>query len=452
GEQRLARVKVPDGLPRFVSPIGHLDVLHHPVQLIPLEELIAANLSALFPGMDVKKPWAFRVTRDADFEIKEDEANDLMKVLQERLRRRRFGQAVRLEIQSGMPSRLLDMLSENLSLEHYDIHESGRLLKISDFAQWLSLDLPELKFKPFVPRVPVQLVKDDIFGAIRAADTLLHHPFDSFVPVSKFIRIAARDPHVMAIKQTLYRTNWNSTIIESLLEASENGKQVAVVVELKARFDEHHNIARADQLEKAGVHVIYGAPGLKTHCKLALIVRDEGGQLRRYAHIGTGNYNSTTARVYTDLGLFTSNSKVTADVAELFNRLTGFARPAGYSRLLVAPDHMMEQLKSLILFEADEALEGRPAHIIAKCNAITNVGIINMLYEASQAGVQIDLLVRGVCCLIPGRQGLSENIVVRSVVGRFLEHARVYCFHNSGDHKVFIGSADLMTRNLKHRI
>jgi polyphosphate kinase len=450
GEERLARVKVPAGLPRFLS-LDDQD-FGEPGRYLPLEQLIAANLGELFQGMKLGKPFAFRVTRDADVAIKEDEADDLLKVLQERLRRRRFGQAVRLQVQSGMPEPLREALRVGLDLDETSVHEQGRLLGVSDLARFCRLDLPDLKFPPFVPNLHPALENEDIFSAMRANDILLHHPFDSFAPVVDFIRNAAHDPNVVAIKQTLYRTNGNSPIIEALEEAVGNGKQVAVLVELKARFDEENNIVWAQRLEHAGVHVVYGIIGLKTHCKLSLVVREENGLLRRYAHIGTGNYNSITARVYTDLGLMTTHRDITADVADCFNRLTGFAIPAVYRKLLVAPDHMKQQLIELISVETQEAREGREAHIIAKCNAVADVEIIDALYKASEAGVKIDLLVRGICCLVPGRPGLSENITVKSVVGRFLEHSRVYWFHHGGKPRCYIGSADWMDRNLNRRV
>jgi polyphosphate kinase len=450
GEERLARVKVPAALPRFISLDN--DEFGSPGRYLPLEQLIAANLTKLFPGMKLSKPVTFRVTRDADVAIKEDEAEDLLQVLQERLRRRRFGQAVRLQVQSNTPEALREALRVGLDLEASSVQEQGRLLSVSDLSVFCKIDLPELKYPPFVPKVHRSFDSEEIFASIRDHDILLHHPFDSFAPVVDFIRSAAHDPNVVAIKQTLYRTNGNSPIIEALEEAVDNGKQVAVLVELKARFDEENNIVWARRLEHAGVHVVYGIVGLKTHCKLSLVVREEKGMLRRYAHIATGNYNSITARVYTDLGLMTTNKEITADVADCFNRLTGFGRPENYRKLMVAPDHMKQHLLALIAFETQEALDGREGHIIAKCNAVADIDVINALYEASGAGVKIDLLVRGICCLVPGHEGLSENISVRSVVGRFLEHSRVYWFHNAGKAKCYLGSADWMDRNLNRRV
>lgn len=461
GEQRLARVKMPLGnltrlvplrRPSEISTTPGPEAFAPPVRLLPMEELIAANLSTLFPGMKVHDAFLFRVTRDADLEIKVDEADDLLSTLQQELRRRRFGQAVRLEVEAGMPADMREVLRTNLDLEPSDVYEVPGLLAIPRLQALLSVDLPELKYPPFVPRRPRSLRDEDIFARIRASDVLLHHPFDSFLPVVDFIRAAAHDPQVVAIKQTLYRTNGNSPVIQALEEAVESGKQVAAVVELKARFDEENNIVWARRLEEHGVHVIYGAPGLKTHSKLSLVVRREEDQLRRYAHIGTGNYNPITARVYTDLGLLTADPDLTADVADLFNQLTGFALPEHFRELMVAPRFMKGQLVQRIQQEARHAAGGRPAHIIAKCNAITDPEIIRELYAASQAGVRIDLLVRGICCLVPGVPGQSENIEVRSVVGRFLEHNRVYWFQNGGEPEVFIGSADWMERNLDRRV
>jgi len=451
GEERFARVKVPDTLQRLVSLTG--DGTTPPTDFVPIEEIIAANLDKLFPGVDVDQPWVFRVTRDADFEIKEDEADDLLKVIEEELRKRRFGHSVRLEVQAGMPERVRSFLQHGLDLGENDVYEAPGFLDLPRFTRVLDVDLPEHRYPAFVPRTPLADTQErDLFAEMRAADILLHHPFDSFAPVVDFIAQAAEDPKVLAIKQTLYRTSGNSPIIAALEAAAENGKQVAAIVELKARFDEENNITWARRLEEAGVHVIYGVPGLKTHAKLALVIRQEEGMLRRYAHIGTGNYNPSTARIYTDLGLLTTSLDLTADVADLFNRMTGFARPLHYRKLLVAPRHMRARILEYIARERDLARAGTPAHIIVKCNAVTDTTVIAALYEASQAGVRIDLLVRGICCLLPGVPGLSETISVRSVVGRFLEHSRVFWFGGGGSPQVFIGSADWMDRNLKRRV
>ncbi len=452
GETRFARVKVPlVNLPRVV-PIGG-GKLQSPCRAVLVEQIIAANLHHLFPGMEVGEPWTFRVTRDADIEIREDEADDLVSTIQQGLRQRRFGEAIRLEVQRGTPIGVLSALLEGLELELDDVQEVPGPLAVSRMSDLLSLDLPDLKFKPYTPRLPSFFEADaDLFAVVRQRDVMLHHPFDSFMPVVDFVRRAARDPHVVAIKQTLYRTSGDSPIVGALEEAVENDKQVAAVVELKARFDEHNNIVWARRLEEAGVHVIYGVPGLKTHAKLMLVVRREGDDLVRYAHIGTGNYNPSTARVYSDLGLFTANPRITADVADLFNRLTGFARPAGYRELLVAPSHLERALVDLINEEAIEARAGRLARIVIKCNGITARTVIDALYDASRAGVPIELVVRGICALIPGVPGMSENIRVRSVVGRFLEHERVSWFHHRGEERCYIGSADLMERNLERRV
>ncbi|HHO51675.1 MAG TPA: polyphosphate kinase 1 [Deltaproteobacteria bacterium] len=452
GESRLARVKIPlANLPRLVPVVG--SSMHPPARLMFLEDLIAANLGTLFPGMLVGTPWQFRVTRDADLEIREDEADDLMSTLQQELRKRRFGQAVRLEVQHDTPPPIIEALRRGLSLSHTDVIQIQGPMAVPRLSELLSLDLPELKYRPYVPRRPAPFDKEaDLYDVMRTRDVLIHHPFESFDPVVEFIQRSARDPRVVAIKQTLYRTSGDSPIIRALEEAVEDGKQVAAVVELKARFDEENNIVWARRLEEAGVHVIYGVPGLKTHSKLAMVVRREGEELVRYCHIGTGNYNPTTARIYTDLGLFTTHPGITGDVVDVFNRLTGFARPDGYEHLLVAPCHMKQHLLELIAWEAEAARSGEPGHILLKCNAITHPELIDALYAASQAGARVDLLVRGICRLIPGKAGLSERISVRSVVGRFLEHTRVYWFQHGGDPKAYIGSADLMERNLDRRV
>lgn len=453
GESRLARVKIPHpNLPRFLPLSGKWEI-DGPDRFLPLEELIAANLDTLFPGMDVGRPFVFRVTRDADFEIAVDEANDLLEVLQQELRKRRFGAAVRLQIQAGAPQEVIDGLKSGLHLADEQIEQIEGMISLDGIGDLLKIDLPEEKYPGFVPQTPPALEGGDPFANVRQGDVLLHHPFHSMMPLVDFIRLAARDPAVVAIKQSLYRTNKDSPIIAALQDAVERGKQVAAVVELKARFDEENNIVWAQRLEEAGVHVVYGVPLLKTHAKLALVVRrNEHGELIRYAHIGTGNYNTITARVYTDLGILTADPAITADVGDVFNHLTGFANPAGYRKLLVAPRFMKSGLIERIQREREHALAGRPAHIIAKCNSIADADMIKALYEASQAGVQIDLLIRGICCLLPGIPGVSENIRVRSVVGRFLEHTRVYWFANDQAPECFIGSADWMDRNLDRRV
>jgi len=451
GEERLARVKVPLANLSRLIPVGGVP-LQPPVRLLFLEDLIAANLASLFPGMEIGRPWRFRVTRDADLEIREDEAEDLMSTLQEELRKRRFGKAVRLEVEQGAPDDLVDALQQGLALADADVVSLPAPLSVPRLSQLLSLDLPELKYRAFNPRPVPNLEGANFYDVIRSRDVLVHHPFDTFDPVVEFIQRSARDERVEAIKQTLYRTSGDSPIIRALEEAIDRGKQVAAIVELKARFDEENNIVWARRLEEAGVHVIYGVRGLKTHSKLAMVVRREGTDLVRYCHIGTGNYNPTTARIYTDLGLFTANPDITADVADVFNRLTGFARPNGFRQLLVAPNHMKHRLLEHIDNEGRIAREGRPAHIIVKCNSVTHPSMIDALYDASRAGVKVDLVVRGICRLIPGQPGMSENIEVRSIVGRFLEHDRVYWFRNDDDPRVYIGSADWMERNLDRRV
>jgi polyphosphate kinase len=452
GESRLARLKIPDHLPRYVVIDESTDATHLPMRLMAIEDLIAANLGRLFPGMETEEAHTFRVTRDADVEIHEDEADDLLKYVEVELRKRRFGQPVRLEVHASAPRSMVLELQRGLALDEVSTYTIEHIIDPTGLNRLLQLDLPAFKFKPFVPRTKKELSGPRMFQRIAHTDVLLHHPFDSFAPIAEFVRQAARDPAVLAIKMTLYRTSGDSPVIAALLEAVERGKQVAAVVELKARFDEKNNIEWARRLEEAGVHVIYGVPHLKTHCKICLVVRREEGQLRRYAHIGTGNYNPVTARVYTDLGLFTCDPEITADAADLFNQITGFALPASFRAVMVAPRFMKEGLLDHIHRETELARAGRPAHIIAKCNAVTDRQIIEALYEASRAGVRVDLLIRGMCGLVPQRKGLSENITVRSVVGRFLEHSRVYWFQHDDAPACYIGSTDLMERNLDRRV
>ena len=447
GEPRFARVKVPPIVPRLV-PIG--DSL---AEFTLLEELIAANLDALFPGMRIGECHAFRVTRDADIDIREDEANDLLQLVEMGVRRRRWGQGVRLEVSSTMPGEMVRSLATSLGLSADDVYTIAGPLNVPDLMGLYQMERAELKDKPFVPSVPAPLKADEsIFDVLRRQDVLVHHPYNSFSSVAGFIQQAATDPDVLAIKMTLYRTGPRSPIVESLMEASQQGKQVAVLVELKARFDEENNIEWARRLERAGVHVVYGLLGLKTHCKVALVVRRESGSLRRYIHIGTGNYNPTTARIYTDLGLLTSNEQIGADASELFNYLTGLSKQSEYRRLLVAPVNLRERLAGFIERETSHQKAGRPARIVLKVNSLTDTKMIRALYEASQAGVQIELIVRGMCTLRPGVLGLSDNIHVTSIVGRFLEHSRIYYFENGGDEELYIGSADLMLRNLDRRV
>ncbi len=452
GERRLARIKIPDHLPRLLSLDDGPRRDGAPLRFMPIESLVKANLSSLFPGMEVERPFTFRVTRDADVEIREDEADDLLKYIETEMRKRRFGDVVRLEIDASAPDEIVSELHEGLEIDEQATYRVPGMVAPSGLSRLADLELPQHRFAAFIPAVPNGFKGESLFRRISKGDVMVHHPFDAFASVAEFVRVAARDPNVLAIKQTLYRTSGDSPVIAALLEAVSLGKQVAAVVELKARFDEENNIVWARRLEEAGVHVIYGVPGLKTHAKLAMVVRREERGLRRYVHIGTGNYNPVTARVYTDLGLFTCDEEICADVADLFNQITGFARPATFRKLLVAPRFMMDDWTALIRHETRQAKLGKPARIVAKVNGLTEPKIITALYDASKAGVKVDLLVRGICSLVPGVPGLSENIRVRSVIGRFLEHARVLWFHHGGDPKVYIGSADLMGRNLHRRV
>ena len=455
GRRYFARVKVPSVLPRLVPLPSNdgLDGRGQPAVYVWLDQLLAANLDALFPQMHLLEIHPFRVIRDADLEIQELEADDLLVTVERSLSRRRFGSTVALLVLPDMPPQIRALLAENLELTEADIYTLPGPLGLSDLAELTRLNRPDLKDPPFTPRIPPVLHPgSDIFYAIQQGDILLHHPFDSFNPVVDFIRTAATDPNVLAIKQTLYRVGSHSPIVGALLKAAEAGKQVAVLVELKARFDEENNIEWARQLEQAGVHVTYGLIGLKTHCKVALVVRKEGDGIRRYVHLGTGNYNAGTARAYTDMGLLTCRPDFGADVSELFNYLTGYSKQTRYRKLLVAPVTMRSGLLALIEREIQRAREGAPARLIFKMNSLVDPAFIEALYRASQQGVKIDLIVRGVCCLRPGVRGLSENIRVVSIVGRFLEHSRLYYFQNAGKEELFMGSADLMTRNLDHRV
>jgi polyphosphate kinase len=444
-----ARVKVPPSLPRFMP----LESPGDEKQYVMLEDVIAHNMSALFPGMHVRASYLFRVTRDADLDIQEDEADDLLRAIESELRRRRFGEPVRLEVESGMPEHLCEMLLEALSLAPVDLYKFDAMLGTSDLWTIAGIERPELHDESFTPAIPKRLVAErDMFAAIREGDLLLHHPYESFDPVIQFVRQAAADPHVLAIKQTLYRTSGTSPVIQALIEAAENGKQVAALIELKARFDEENNIHWARNLEHVGAHVVYGFPGLKVHAKVILVVRDEPDGIRRYVHFGTGNYNEKTARIYTDLSLFTCRPELGADATHLFNRLTGFAKDVRYEELLVAPTTLRVGFVDLIEREAEHARAGRPAGITAKLNAISDVPLVQTLYRASQAGVPIDLIVRGQCELKPGIPNVSETITVRSIVGRFLEHSRIYIFTNGGEREIYIGSADWMGRNLDRRV
>ncbi|HKP46782.1 MAG TPA: polyphosphate kinase 1 [Pyrinomonadaceae bacterium] len=444
---RFVRIKVPPIVPRLV-PVG--DGGH---KFVLLEELIDANLHSVFPSMRLSKSYLFRVTRDADVEIRDDKAADLLGRIKESLRERRFGNVVRLEVSDAMPPEIVRYLTESLEIGPDDVYVLGGILGVGDLMQLYSLDKPELRDRPLRMTVPAPLSKKrHIFSAIKNQDVLLHHPYTAYSTVTEFIEAAANDPRVLAIKICLYRTGKNSPIPEALIEASERGKQVTAVVEIKARFDEENNIEWAGRLAEAGVHVVYGLVKLKTHSKVALVIRREDHGLQTYVHIATGNYNPTTAKVYTDLGLLTANADIGDDATDLFNFMTGFSRPREYTHLMVAPVNLRERMLALIERELDHARAGRPAHIIAKINRLTDLEIIDALYRASQAGVKIDLIVRGSCMLRPGVSGLSETVHVRSVVGQFLEHSRIFYFANGGDDDVYIGSADWMTRNLDRRV
>lgn len=446
-ESRFVRIKVPSAVPRLV-PVGFSGS-----KFVLVEELIEANIGSLFPGMAPGPVHTYRVTRDADIEIREEEAHDLLSQIQEELRRRKFGDPVRLEVSPDMPHEMIIYLSESLGLTEDDIYVVGCPLAIQDLMSLYHCDRPELKDKPFQPALPEWFQeRESMFDAIKKRDRLLHHPYDSYDCVTEFINEAADDPNVVAIKICLYRTGPDSPIPPALIRASEKGKQVTALIELKARFDEEHNIEWAQKLDHAGVHVVYGILGLKTHGKLTLVVREEGDSLNRYVHIASGNYNPTTSCTYTDVGLFTVNEEIGRDATELFNYLTGSSRQREYRKLLIAPVNLREKLYDLFDREIEHKRSGRPARIIAKFNRLADREVIEKLYEVSQAGVKIDLIVRGICMLRPGIPGLSENITVRSVVGRFLEHSRVFFFQNGGVEELYIGSADWMARNLKNRI
>ena len=446
-EPRFARIEVPPLVPRLVA------VAEGATKFVLLEELIASNVEMLFPRMQVGACHAFRVTRDADVDIREDEANDLLRTMEQTLRKRQFGTAVRLEVADGMPEEMREYLAAALDLRAEDVYVVGGPLKASDLMQLYKLDRPDLKDAPFHPKVPARLrASQNYFDQIRERDVLLHHPFESYTVVTDFIHRAAHDPDVVAIKICLYRTGQHSPIPQSLIEAAARGKQVTALVELKARFDEENNIEWAKRLEESGVHVVYGIVGLKTHCKLALVVRREGDVLRRYVHVATGNYNPVTSNFYTDLGLFTADEEIGADATDLFNFLTGFSRQKEYRRLFVAPSNLREKTLELIRRETEHARSGRLARIVIKINRLADTRIIAALYEASRAGVEIDLIVRGICMLRPGVEGVSETIRVRSIVGRFLEHSRVYYFANGGEEQLYTGSADWMPRNFDRRV
>ena len=461
GVEHFARVKIPNSIPQLVAvkPMPRekgADAKNPRQCFIWLEQLIAANLKLLFPGMRILEAHPFHVTRDAETVIQELEAGDLLESVEEGVWQRRFADVIRLEVNQAMPPAVLKILMENLEVNGDDVYQITGPLALTRLRFLAAADRPELKDPPFVAAIPTALEseeeRDDIFAAIRRQDILLHHPFDSFQPVVSLLRQAAKDPAVLAIKVTLYRVGRNAPVVEALLEAVENDKQVAVLVELKARFDEESNIEWARRLEREGVHVVYGLPDLKVHCKTALVVRQEGNVIRRYVHLSTGNYNSVTSQLYTDLGMFTCDEEIGADCTDLFNYLTGYSAKAEYRKLLVAPIKLREELEGMIQREIDHQRRGERGHLIFKMNALVDKRAIRLLYQASQAGVQVDLLVRGICCLRPGIKGVSENIRVTSVVGRFLEHSRIYYFRNAGQEEIFLGSADLMPRNLNRRV
>lgn len=454
-----ARIKIEDSFGRLIriprdaniGALGLSEDVHY--DFVWIEEVVAANLDLLFPGVEVVAAYPFRVTRDADLEIKDDEASDLLTSVEEHIGMRHFGSVVRLEIAERTPERIRDILMRNLHLALPQVYTVDGPLGTAALMELTRLDCPHLKDAPFLPAVPGPLAKqNNLFALIRQHDVLLYHPYDSFMPVVDFVRLAAEDPDVLAIKQTLYRVGTNSPIVQALQEARENGKQVAVLLELKARFDEENNITWSRALEHAGVHVIYGVMGLKTHAKMCLVVRREPDGMQRYVHMGTGNYNPLTGRIYTDLSYFTCDSAIAADIADLFNALTGYSRKDNYRKLLVAPHTMRQQLLQRIEREIERHRHHGDGYIVFKMNALVDKTCIGALYRASQAGVPIDLQVRGICCLRPGVPGVSETITVTSIVGRFLEHARIYYFRNGGDEEVFLGSADLMPRNLDRRV
>jgi polyphosphate kinase len=460
--EHFARVKVPDILPQLVpvtpAKEGVIKKKKAPASkyLVWLEQVIVANLQSLFPGMEILEAHPFHVTRDADSAIQELEAGDLMELVEEGVWQRRFADVVRLEVNDDMPAAVLEILQKNLEVDPDDVYQAGQPIALSRLKHLSAIDRPELRDKAFLPAVPAALQPEeegeDMFAAIRRQDILLHHPFDSFQPVVTFLQQAARDPAVLAIKITLYRVGRNSPVVEALLDAIGEGKQVAALVELKARFDEESNIEWARALERDGVHVVYGLPGLKVHCKTALVVRREGDAIRRYVHLSTGNYNSVTAQLYTDIGMFTCDEAIGADCTDLFNYLTGYSAKVDYRKLLVAPVDLRQNFERLIRREIEHQRNGERGHLIFKMNALVDKPMIQLFYEASQAGVQVDLLVRGICCLRPGIAGVSENIRVTSIVGRFLEHSRIFYFRNAGHEEIYLGSADLMPRNLNRRV
>jgi polyphosphate kinase len=456
-KEYFARVKVPinlfSRLVRVPEPDGKGRGDDSEVHFVFLEEIIAAHLDMLFPGLEVVASFPFRITRDADLEIEVDEASDLLTTVEEIMEQRAKGKPVRIELDCSMHDNICHMLEKKLGATSDMLYRVSHPVGMADLMQLMSLDRPDLKDTPFLPSISADIAEGkDIFSAIRRRDILLYHPYDSFSPVVNFLRQAAHDPDVLAIKITLYRVGSNSPVVNALMEARENGKAVAALIELKARFDEENNIGWARALEHAGVHVVYGVVGLKVHAKLCMVVRREKGGIRRYVHLGTGNYNATTSRIYTDFGFFTTDREIGQDVANLFNFLTGYARIEKYQKLLVAPVTLRNGIIDRIDREIAVHREYGEGHLIFKMNALVDPLCIAALYRASQAGVRIDLQVRGICCLCPGISGISENITVSSIVGRFLEHARIYYFHNGGLEEIFLGSADLMPRNLDRRV
>ncbi|MCW8796226.1 MAG: polyphosphate kinase 1 [Chlorobium sp.] len=452
---KFARVKVPRILPRLLrlDTIEGFDFGSDRIGLLWLEDLIKNNLEQLFPQMSVVQSHPFRVIRDADIEIEEDEAGDLLETIEQGIRSRRYGKVVRLDLTPSMPDYMKELLIKNLEIHSRNIYEISGALGLSDLMEMMEIEKPELKDPPFAPDNPIEeKAGGDIFSLLRKRDQLLYHPYDSFQPVVDLINQAASDPQVLSIKQTLYRVGSNSPIVKALMNAVEEGKQVAVLVELKARFDEENNIGWARALEDVGAHVVYGFVGLKTHAKLTLIVRREHEKLKRYLHLGTGNYNPFTAKIYTDYSYLTSNEVLANDVSELFNALTGYSKHTSYRKLIVSPVNTRSRIIEMINREIEWHKKEGNGRIIMKMNALVDRKTIRELYKASNEGVSIDLIVRGICCLVPGIQGVSENIRVISVIGRFLEHSRAYYFRNSGMDEVYLGSADLMPRNLDHRV
>lgn len=455
GRQEFARLKVPPMLPRFVEVPGSGEITRY----LTLEELIANHLGDLFPGMEVLDHHAFRLTRNEDVAIEEDESENLIQALEAELLRRRFGPPIRLEITDDMDEVTLALLVTELDITDQEVYRLPGPLDLRGLFSLSRVERPDLRFPPHVPTTAVAFqpgdsnTRADMFKAIRKSDVLVHHPYESFATsVQAFLEQAARDPHVLAIKQTLYRTSGDSPIVQALIDAAEAGKQVLALVEVKARFDEANNIVWARKLEKAGVHVVYGLVGLKTHCKLALVIREEDGMLRHYSHVGTGNYNPKTSRIYEDFGLFTADPQVGKDLTRLFNELSGYAIEKKFKRLLVAPLHLRKGLIRQIDDERKNAVAGKPAHIRIKVNSMVDEEIIDALYRASQAGVKVDVWVRGICSLRTDLDGISDNITVRSILGRYLEHSRIFAFDNAGDPQVYIGSADMMHRNLDRRV